>query len=216
MKNLKVAGIFIALILYLLGFASVSAFLPRQQQNSKRGDGQPKRSSLQLAIEGYSLSSEFGSIYTHCLENYYLQTQSVTGALFSSLGDAIAQANERQNSPNEIKEQHDWKRTRIYFIKGLGGGVMWSCWYDFADLWSQMLTEEILSKGVGESSYALQQTTRTSISILVEQFFVCPIFYSMWDIPIPALLRGSPMRQIPAQVEEKLGPLLIANAKVWT
>jgi hypothetical protein len=50
----------------------------------------------------------------------------------------------------------------------------------------------------------------------MEQFIACPVLYTFWDIPITSLLRGSPMRQIPAQIDEKLGPLLIANAKVWT
>lgn len=45
---------------------------------------------------------------------------------------------------------------------------------------------------------------------------VCPLMYAFWDIPVPALLSGSPLRTIPAQVQSKLGDLLIANAKLWT
>jgi Mpv17 / PMP22 family len=54
------------------------------------------------------------------------------------------------------------------------------------------------------------------ICILLEQCVVSPLLYAVWDIPVPALLSGSPIRQIPAQISSKMGPLLIANAKVWT
>jgi hypothetical protein len=63
---------------------------------------------------------------------------------------------------------------------------------------------------------ALQHMVHVAVCILLEQFFVSPLFYTVWDIPIPALLSGSPIRQIPAQIQAKLVPLLIANAKVWT
>ncbi len=66
------------------------------------------------------------------------------------------------------------------------------------------------------SGCTLQHIIHVVICIVLEQFFVCPLFYTVWDIPIPALLSGSPIRQIPAQIQAKLVPLLIANAKVWT
>jgi hypothetical protein len=105
-----------------------------------------------------------------------------------------------------------------YFAKGIGGGIIWACWFDIADTWSINLTNDVLSErlGIQEPSFAVEQTTRTAISILLEQFLVCPLLYTFWDIPLPALLRGSPPRQIPAQIRNKLIPLLIANAKVWT
>lgn len=61
-----------------------------------------------------------------------------------------------------------------------------------------------------------QQSLRVLTCIVLEQCLVCPLFYTIWDIPVPALLRGSPVRQLPAQVRHKLGPLLVANAQVWT
>jgi hypothetical protein len=66
------------------------------------------------------------------------------------------------------------------------------------------------------SGSALQHMIHVFLCIVLEQFIVSPLFFTLWDIPIPALLSGSPLRQIPAQIRAKLIPLLIANAKVWT
>lgn len=176
------------------------------------------RQLLHLAVDGTSLLSEFSSPYTYCLEHHYFQTQSATAAAFSCLGDAIAQATE-QKSVDEPKDySYDFRRGMAYFGKGIGGGIMWACWFDIADTWSIKLTHNLLSErlGIQEPSFVLDRATRTTVSILLEQFLGCPIFFALWDIPLPALLRGTPPHQIPAQIENKLGPLLIANAKLWT
>jgi len=60
------------------------------------------------------------------------------------------------------------------------------------------------------------QSVRTAINVLLEQFLVCPLVFSAWDIPVTAVMRGSSVRQIPEQIKEKLPPLFVANAKVWT
>lgn len=85
---------------------------------------------------------------------------------------------------------------------------------DVATAASHVLSTQIPFLSV--SGCTLQHVIHVAVCILLEQFFVSPLFYSIWDIPIPALLSGSPIRQIPAQIQAKLIPLLIANAKVWT
>jgi phage tail protein X len=60
------------------------------------------------------------------------------------------------------------------------------------------------------------QTIRTAINIFLEQFLVCPILFTLWDIPVTSTMRGCPAEQVPTQIREKLLPLLVANAKVWT
>jgi protein Mpv17 len=147
------------------------------------------------------------------LDNFYFPTQSATGGIFSSVGDVIAQTTSSGND-----KKYDPRRTLNYFLKGLGGGIMWACWFQFADNWSLDLTRKVLLDrfALEEPSPNIERATRTAISIILEQFLVCPVFYAFWDIPVPALLSGSPMRQIPSQIESKLGPLLVENAKVWT
>eukprot|EP00535_Pseudo-nitzschia_heimii_P010696 CAMPEP_0197194444 /NCGR_PEP_ID=MMETSP1423-20130617/29234_1 /TAXON_ID=476441 /ORGANISM="Pseudo-nitzschia heimii, Strain UNC1101" /LENGTH=234 /DNA_ID=CAMNT_0042647867 /DNA_START=421 /DNA_END=1125 /DNA_ORIENTATION=+ len=134
---------------------------------------------------------------------------------------------------------YDPKRGIVYFFKGLGSGVMWAWWFDMAEVWSVELTQSTISYGCsnfdGSGFQQLQeamgfaacvtgadrlsapaQTLRTAINILLEQFLVCPIWFSLWDIPVTSLMRGCPSGCVPAQIREKLAPLLVANAKVWT
>ena len=166
-----------------------------------------------MMSEAASLVSDLGASYSYCLDHYFFPTQSATGGVFTAVGDGIAQATTKRKNEN-----YDPQRTFNYFLKGLGGGILWACWFQIADSWSSQLTQEFLYKSLGldETNPNAERITRTSISILLEQFLVCPLFYTFWDIPIPALLRGSPIRQIPAQVQTKLGRLLVENAKVWT
>jgi hypothetical protein len=134
------------------------------------------------------------------------------------------------NAKSDInRNYYDPKRGLVYFFKGLGSGVLWAWWFDMAEVWSMELTQSALSFGTSSSSSALfelqsttdvlsvpGQTIRTAINILMEQFLVCPLLFSLWDVPVTSLMRGSPMGQVPAQIHDKLLPLLVANAKVWT
>jgi len=133
------------------------------------------------------------------------------------------------NTKSDInRNYYDPKRGLVYFFKGLGSGIMWAWWFDMAEVWSMEFTQSALSFGSSSSSalFELQSTTdvlsvpgqtiRTAINILMEQFLVCPLLFSLWDVPVTSLMRGSPMGQVPAQIHDKLLPLLVANAKVWT
>jgi hypothetical protein len=185
------------------------------------------------------------SLYESCVNQYYFPTQSMLGAISAILGDAIAQittstmsTEETQGAPRYRKEStlggtdygfnYDLNRGMAYFCKGLGGGIVWAAWFDFADVWTNDCTLAFLSKCsttmiwnqpslIAPSTHdILQQTTQTTLSILSEQFLVCPLLYGLWDIPVTTLLLGSPPRQVPIQIQEKLCPLLVNNAKVWT
>lgn len=140
---------------------------------------------------------------------------------------------------------YDPKRGIVYFFKGLGSGIFWAWWFGFAEVWSVELTQSVLSHATSTAATAnnnFQQSTtdilefattstttstmtmlsfkaqsvRTAINVLLEQFLVCPLVFSAWDIPVTAVMRGSSARQIPEQIKEKLPPLFVANAKVWT
>ena len=50
----------------------------------------------------------------------------------------------------------------------------------------------------------------------LEQFVWCPLLYSLYLIPLSAVLNGAMLRDVPGEVRRRVGPLLIANAKVWT
>jgi len=167
--------------------------------------------------------SHLQSTYTYCLEAYQLPTQMATFGLFSASGDAIAQqldssddnADEEtattESSSSPAKQEYDVTRTFHYLLKGLGGGIMWSYWYSIADPCALQLTQAL--GGVPEG---WEHAAKVAAAMFLEQMVCCPIAYAMWDIPFPALLRGSSPSQIPNEIRGKLGPLLLANAKVWT
>jgi len=142
--------------------------------------------------------------------------------------------------------QYDHKRGLVYFFKGLGSGIVWAWWFDMAEVWSLELTQSMMNcirictfqqsqevmdfattsttTMLAASSDAATidvlsipaQTIRTLINVLSEQFLAVPVMFCLWDIPLTSLLRGSSAEQIPSHIREKLFPLLVANAKVWT
>lgn len=193
--------------------------------------------SLRLSFSAeLPVASDLISTYAYCLKYHYFPTQSITNGVLTVVGDGVAQTqeeNERQANSDSIdsgitnRHYYDPKRGLVYFFKGLGSGIMWAWWFDMAEVWSMELTQSVLSYGSNgfeeaattASSDVLStqgQTIRTGINIFLEQFLVCPILYSLWDIPVTSLMRDSTLRRIPDQIQEKLFPLLVANAKVWT
>jgi Mpv17 / PMP22 family len=162
------------------------------------------------------------STYTYCLLEHELATQSATAGLFAGLGDVLAQTTVIVE-PSETKKPYDARRTANFVFKGLGGGIMWNAWFQLSDPLSLSLAQSVLGSDRANAASELVadpamllQAMRVGICILLEQCVVSPLLYAVWDIPVPALLSGSPIRQIPAQISSKMGPLLIANAKVWT
>jgi hypothetical protein len=105
-----------------------------------------------------------------------------------------------------------------YFFKGLGSGILWALWFEQADMLSRELTQSTLSHYHIPSSLQshIETILQTMINILMEQFLICPILFTLWDIPITSVMRGTEVKQIPKQIDDKLIPLLTANAKVWT
>lgn len=201
--------------LLLMGLvASTTSFVPNVVPIAAPLQRLNKEHSIALRLAHESVNLEdLSAIYSSLIGAHYYPTQSVVGGIFCFVGDAIAQL-VVQDDNSDRKGSYDPQRGVIYFCKGLGGGILWASWFEVVDPLANQLTGAVL---LGQSaSPSVEQGLRTAISILLEQFLVCPIFYSCWDIPLPALLRGSPPRQIPAQIREKLSPLLVANAKVWT
>lgn len=154
---------------------------------------------------------QLSTTYSYCLEAYQLPTQMATFGAFSATGDAIAQQVEAGGEAYDKQErEYDPTRTFHYLLKGLGGGIIWSSWYSVADPLALGLTRAV---GTPEM---LEPAARVAAAIFLEQMVACPVAYALWDVPVPALLRGAPVRSIPGEVRAKLGPLLLANAKVWT
>ena len=150
-----------------------------------------------------SLVAEAPQIYDYCLHTYPLETQMATAGSFHIVGDTIA-----QTAFGEEGKKYSPLRTFHYFLKGLGAGILWSLWYGISDDFSTSVALNL----VGNDG----DVARIATAIVLEQFVMCPIIYGLWELPVIALLSGSPVRSLPFQVKSKLPDLLVANAKVWT
>lgn len=184
--------------------------------------------------------------YAHCLQYYSLPTQMCTAGLFAGIGDTLAQhlsarggsssssSSTFSGSADSKKTTHDAWRTVHFVLKGLGGGFLWSTWFLVSDPISLVVTESLVGSippppppHIMEDALQyyyyyynypslFHHATKVAVCVALEQCVVSPTFFVLWDIPVPALLSGSPWRQVPAHIRSKIGPMWMANAKVWT
>jgi hypothetical protein len=142
-------------------------------------------------------------------------TDEISDDFFST---ATANVEETINSDITTDDQSfDPKRTQRFFLKGLGAGLIWSQWYPLVDGWTDISSSYVLIDVLTMDDIGTAHTVAKTISsILMEQFIACPIVYSLWDIPVPALLAGTEPSKIPSLVKDKVPGLLLDNAKVWT
>ena len=107
-----------------------------------------------------------------------------------------------------------WERTLHFMIKGFGEGLLWTLWYRNAERWTMHITRVLTAGRV--TNNVVHTFVATTVAILLDLVLACPVIYAAWDIPLPALLRGTPISQIPQRIRDKIGGLLLASVKVWT
>ena len=209
-----------------------------------RGWPSPQGTSASTARPA-TLVSEAVDLYSCALATYQLPTQVVTSGALCGVSDLLAQraggagAEEGQEEeqggegipgtaapspPPPPPPPLDLDRTRSFVLKGLGSAVIWSLWYGAADELAAPLVRgaadlDLLSVPWGGGAAATATTTlavRTLSCILLEQFLACPVIFALWDLPVPMLLGGTEPRDVPPRVRDRLGGLLVANAKLWT
>ena len=168
------------------------------------------------ALQAIPVITEAADLYSYALSNYQIPTQCATGGLLCGVGDVVAQKSEQAKEEME-RVAHDIARTKHFVMKGLGGALIWSTWYRIADVLSANMCGEMAEKGVTwAASPEFEGVVRTISCIGLEQFIACPIIFALWEIPVPKLLGGAEPREIPVEVRNRLGPLLVDNAKLWT
>eukprot|EP00549_Striatella_unipunctata_P004656 CAMPEP_0118724032 /NCGR_PEP_ID=MMETSP0800-20121206/32328_1 /TAXON_ID=210618 ORGANISM="Striatella unipunctata, Strain CCMP2910" /NCGR_SAMPLE_ID=MMETSP0800 /ASSEMBLY_ACC=CAM_ASM_000638 /LENGTH=280 /DNA_ID=CAMNT_0006632513 /DNA_START=174 /DNA_END=1016 /DNA_ORIENTATION=- len=202
--------------------SSPSAIIPQRGASPYTGPRTSSMSMIPFVLE------EVSHAYKFALENYFLQTQCVTSATLTTLGDALAQT--KANFQSRAEEDAsalslEMSRSKSFLIKGLGAGVIWSSWYAFADTATLQMVQTI-SSSIGQNTdimaYNIDQpvtwiVVRTMLSIALEQFVAAPIIFSLWDIPLISVLRGqTDIGELKGEVSTKLGGLLTNYAKVWT
>lgn len=165
------------------------------------------QSSNNPLLEQYMKAAQFlPAAYSHCLTHHHLATECVTAGCMAGIGDYLAQ--------RKSTKPYRPKRSLHFVLKGLGEGLMWSFWYHKADRWVAYLVQAALASGILPPS--MEPVYRTFMAVALDLMIACPLIYGLWDIPFPALLSGVPLRQIPRQVKEKLGEMMLASIKLWT
>jgi hypothetical protein len=140
--------------------------------------------------------------YDWLLLKHPIITQTITMSLFCGAGDLIAQTQGLWTEISPLKKFYDWKRFRRMLLKGIVDGIIWSHWFELADVWSEFLT--VWFVGPNSNVYAI---VRTIVSILLEQFIACPLIFGLWDLPIISVMNGIPLTSIPGKVRRKLASL---------
>jgi hypothetical protein len=183
-------------------------------------------SSIQFIAEAYSTS----------LVQYPFVTRGTTGFFLCGIADIIAQirgygsesssANDQDLESKQIRvpvsvpilKKINLPRLGRFAMKGFFGTIIWAVWYDYSAhlLNSNNVLAVLRTVGIIDASDTIQKVARTGMLILIEQFVTCPLVYGFWEIPVSTLLNGSSTSRILYEVKDKLGDMLIENAKVWT
>jgi hypothetical protein len=183
----------------------------------------PHTTSPTTELHLFAFVDEVVTAYKYGLEYHTLPTEAATAAVLASFGDCLAQARDILDPEKPQHQEYSLSRTRNFFIKGVGSGVIWSTYYRQTDVLCTDWATDILAQATtADPSFNMVEgsfgfaTVKTVVAVILEDVIACPIVYSLWDIPVPALLSGSPIRTIPNQVKSKIVDLIIENAKVWS
>jgi len=214
----------LALLLLLLAI-STSAFAPPRliPGTARPGIDGPAAATPRGTALGAQILIDLVDEYQYLSSSFPLETQSATLGTFAGVGDVIAQSKTNRGAPapetigaNKPEKRYDPTRSGRFVLKGLGSGLIWATWFPFADGWSNAITADALSSLAVTDAGIAHTVAKTITSLLLEQFVACPVVYSLWDIPFPALLAGVPLSRIPGMIRDKIPGLLWDNAKVWT
>jgi hypothetical protein len=190
---------------------------PFGTQTPPRTRSRPRTTASTSSNTQLAVFNELADAYNFALAHYTLPTEATTAAVLACLGDCIAQTVDIRD-PEKKQESFNAARTRNFFIKGLGSGVIWSIYYRDTDVLCGDWATQLLSTTavVEANSEFLVATVKTVLAVLLEEVIAMPLVMSLWDIPVPAILSGSALSTIPGQVKSKLPELIVENAKVWT
>jgi len=176
-------------------------------------------SSTQLGLitcdNAISIAKTAADVYSTLLIEHPLPTKSLTAGILCGISDIIAQRRDI------TREEFNIGRTLRFASKWCIGGIVWTFWYNWLDgfLTFESPTSFYTLVGVTDLSIFAKShigLVTTVLSILLEQFFWCPLVYGTFEIPLSTLMNGGELNGIKDEVDAKLNGLLISNAKVWT
>lgn len=108
-------------------------------------------------------------LYNTALHEDPTLTKAITNACVWGISDLIA-----QQTAQNFNWRIDLARASRFALTGLGAGILWSAWYDALDALTESLED--------------QPSLRAAVSVVIEQFFFCPFFFSLYLIPMSSLL----------------------------
>ena len=151
-------------------------------------------------------------LYAQLLYEQPMLTKSLTSSTLFGFSDLLAQLSEqpRSDSTALVNREINARRVTRFMICGLGSGVCWHLWYGVAQGWTDALIP------YGSLDPNGQALATTALGIVLEQFVMCPVYFSLYLLPVVSLQSGIPPSDIPNEIRKKLPDLLVQNAKVWT
>lgn len=141
-----------------------------------------------------SCSLEFVDAYQQLLDTAPFPTKAITQGVIWGMSDITAQV--------QARGAYSAQRTRNFALQGVGSGVLWALYYDWADA--------VVSPAPGGP------VAHTVLSIMLEQFSWCPLLFAFYQIPFSVLLNGGTLTDVPPAIQRQLNGLLVEYAKVWT
>jgi hypothetical protein len=141
-----------------------------------------------------SCSLEFVDAYQQLLDAAPFPTKAITQGVIWGMSDITAQV--------QARGAYSVQRTRNFALQGVGSGVLWALYYDWADV--------VVSPAPGGP------VAHTVLSIMLEQFSWCPLLFAFYQIPFSVLLNGGTLTDVPPAIQRQLNGLLVEYAKVWT
>ena len=150
---------------------------------------------LPAAASSFITPNDITSTYQSWLDTSPLLTKAATSSALFAAGDLIAQVTDEESTDVSLG------RIARFGGTGFGNGIAWTYWYSFSD---ELFTP------INEPAF------RVASAMALEQFIWCPLLFSFYLIPLSAVLNGAEPADLPAEVRKRIGPLLIANARVWT
>jgi hypothetical protein len=137
----------------------------------------------------------------------------------ASSGGVTASTTVSTGSPAKTRRSGpalDWKRSLTFIVKGLGEGLMWSFWYHQSDrVVNHIMSALVSAHWILAEASPLFVVVRTILSLVTDLFIACPIIYATWDIPLPALVKGMPLKKVARQIRLKLPEMMWASIKLW-
>ena len=117
-------------------------------------------------VSAFSIA-ELPSAYGSLLQSSPVLTKALTSATLFGVSDMIAQTSDT--------EPFSQGRQMRFMATGFGSGVFWHHWF---------VVNAYLTAGIAD-----QPALSTAAGVALEQFVACPLYFSLYLIPILSALR---------------------------